>query len=298
MDFHEFTNGEFIYEIRGLVETEKYKKFSGGKICICRHCITGKKAPEIGAQIMEEGLLIASGSSLYTATPLGRLDKNEVHSLLNQNIEYLPKNSWESGIVVAMPVEIHRSTGESMYIGELTREYNSDKYNPSSIADRFCKHMQEIDPIFILGYFEKCEGGKIAFKFNEKCFAFMTEETKDKVFDAMKKIIEEEMQLPIISADTSLEDLEELEQRYSGRNGKLANDPGNYILKTIKQLKEEHMYYIYEDKSEGTKTVRELVEETIAESENPTLLDDIEDKIADSEKEEKLEPEEKSKSEE
>ena len=64
-----FTNGEFIHEIRVMLEN-KYCSFCNGKLCIARHCIMGEKNPEVGQKIFENGLNIESGSSLYTVTPL------------------------------------------------------------------------------------------------------------------------------------------------------------------------------------------------------------------------------------
>ena len=61
-----------------------------------------RKNPEVGKKIFEEGLDVASGSSLYTVTPLGRLDRNEVRSIFHQKIEWLPKDSWQSGVLVAI----------------------------------------------------------------------------------------------------------------------------------------------------------------------------------------------------
>lgn len=234
-----FTNEEFIYEIMALTE-KKYGSFCNGKLCIGRHCITGEKNPEIGKEVFEKGLNILSGSSLYTVTPLGRLDRNEVHSIFNQKIEWLPKDSWKSGVLVAMPVEIIRSTGESIYLGEITSQYESNKYCPSSVADKLCSDTHSVDKHFVLGYFEKGENETIDFEFNPNYFGFKTSEIQDKLFDSIQNTIKEKMQLPVFSANMSSDEVNKFREKLSSIEIPYSN---NYLLKTLDQMINENNYF-------------------------------------------------------
>ena len=230
-----FTNESFIFELSSLTG-EKYGSICNGAYTIGRHCIIGPKNPEIGKKIMEDGLKIASGSSLYTVTPLGRIDRNEVYSLFNQNIEWIPKDSWSSGVVVAIPSMFKTSDDRCIYLGDITHNQKSEKYNPSSIMDRFLEHMHLVDPNFILGYFEKGENNSIDFIFNENFIAFKDKEYQDKFIDAVLTIIKDELGLPLINAKMSSEELEILKEKFYSAN---IPESLNYILKTLLQLEND-----------------------------------------------------------
>ena len=226
-----FTKLEFINEIRALIDNDKYKY--SGKWTILRHCIVGSPNYHQGKRIMNEGLNITSGNSLYTATPLGRLDYNEVNDIINQNREYLSPNNWSSGVIIAAPVELINSKNEKIYLGEITRKNDSDKYHASSILDIFFKHMRGIDYSFILGYFEKKENGTIDFEFNENFISFLSQEKKDKLFESIKLILQDELILPVLNPNTDVEEINSLKERYENLKMRKSD---NYILKTINQL--------------------------------------------------------------
>lgn len=234
-----FTNESFIYEILALKE-EKYGRICNGAYTIGRHSIIGPKNPEIGKQIMDNGLKIASGSSLYTVTPLGRIDRNEVYSLLNQNIEWMPKDSWSSGVVTAIPVMLNTKDNRCIYLGEITNEYDSDKYNSSSIMDNYFRHKHIIDSEFILGYFEKGENGTIEFVFNENFIAFKDEEYQNNFVDRLLDYIKNYMYNPLLDINMDEEKLKELKSRLTSSDFPLKS---NYILKTILQLENEKNYF-------------------------------------------------------
>lgn len=142
-----------------------------------------EKVVGLKKSILEKGLVIVVNRKIASTVMFDDFDS------------YMCDGNYEAGgVIVAICDSLTTNQGESIPIGTITDLYDDRNYDVSSIAELVVPYYGEnsgiLDPMFILGTYDKMEDDKVKITINEKHIHFNCDCVPQEYFDLKKKQIE------------------------------------------------------------------------------------------------------------